>query len=97
MPYIVQEKRDKVDQSIRALVEALQQLSPSDDFDEGLTNYTITRLITGLLKTPKYSKINKAIGVLECVKAEFYRRLAGPYEDGAVERNGDIPEYKGKG
>lgn len=32
------------------------------------------------------------MGVLECVKQEYYRRVAIPYEDQAKERNGDVYE-----
>jgi hypothetical protein len=37
-----------------------------------------------------YKSINDVIGVLECVKQEFYRRIAVPYEDKKIEQNGDI-------
>ena len=29
-------------------------------------------------------------GMLECVVLEFYRRKLGPYEDSAIQKNGDI-------
>jgi hypothetical protein len=32
------------------------------------------------------------MGVLECVKQEYYRRVASLYEDQAKERNGDVYE-----
>jgi hypothetical protein len=41
----------------------------------------------------RYKWINRAVGVLDCLKFEFYRRLAAPYEDKAVARNGDLPCY----
>lgn len=70
----------------------------SDDKDalDGILNYTITRLLDcyDLSGDPRYKKINSAVGVLECVKQEFYRRLAGPYEDTAIEKNGDINIYE---
>ena len=31
--------------------------------------------------------------MLECVKQEFYRRLASPYEDECISKNGDIDVY----
>lgn len=31
-----------------------------------------------------------AITAVECAKLEFYRRHVGPYEDGAIARNGDV-------
>ena len=34
--------------------------------------------------------INKIMGILECVKSEFCRRHAAPYEDLKIKENGDI-------
>lgn len=39
-----------------------------------------------------YTSLNEVIGVLECAKLEFYRRIAAPYEDHKCEVNGDIYE-----
>jgi len=30
------------------------------------------------------------MGVLECIKQEFYRRAVAPYEDKKKEENGDV-------
>lgn len=30
------------------------------------------------------------VGALRCCELEIYRRLAGPYEDKAIEKNGDV-------
>jgi hypothetical protein len=37
-----------------------------------------------------YSIINDIVGVLECAKMEFYRRVAVPYEDKKRTENGDV-------
>lgn len=37
-----------------------------------------------------YSAINDVVGVLECVKQEFYRRMAAQYEDKKIKENGDV-------
>ena len=37
-----------------------------------------------------YAACNTVIGALECAKLELYRRIIGPYEDKAIEKNGDI-------
>ena len=37
-----------------------------------------------------YHAYNEIIGVLECVKQEFYRRMVAPYEDKKCEENGDV-------
>lgn len=88
MPYIKQEFRPDLDPHI----EALGRLVQSD----GEMNYVISRLVSrryGALEW-SYDMIARAVGALECVKLEFYRRLAGPYEDKAIVRNGDIAEYQ---
>ena len=58
----------------------------------GDLNYTITMLMIDFWKEngSRYAQINEIIGALECAKLEFYRRLAGPYENKAAERNGDV-------
>ena len=96
MPYISQDGREKLDPAIDALIEKLGLWH--EDYKEGVMNYTITRLLSEMPSYPgtwRYKYINRAIGVLECVKQEFYRRLAGPYEDNAILKNGDIPCYGG--
>lgn len=68
----------------------------------GQLNYLITSLCNAYLKQrntdetygfigPSYGAINDIIGVLECAKLEYYRRMAAPYEDKKVLDNGDIP------
>jgi hypothetical protein len=47
-------------------------------------------------KTLNYSDYNEIIGVLECAKMEFYRRLAAPYEDSKIIVNGDVFEKENK-
>lgn len=55
----------------------------------GEINYLITQL---LIETqPKtYRDYNNLIGVLECVKLEFYRRMVAKYEDEKIDQNGDV-------
>lgn len=40
----------------------------------------------------KYKHINDVLGVLGAVTAEFYRRVAAPYEDLKIRDNGDVIE-----
>lgn len=96
MPYIKQGQRETLDRSISELSEILSK-NFAEDAIEGALNYTITNLIASITATEgnwRYKFINRAVGVLECVKLEFYRRLAGPYEDKAIEKNGDIKMYE---
>jgi hypothetical protein len=59
----------------------------------GELNFVITTAITDYLATkPKlnYQAINDVLGALEGAKQEFYRRVAVPYENDAIARNGDV-------
>jgi len=97
MPYISKNARDNVDRTITCLIGDIQDVEKIGDGNlEGVVNYTLSRICNEVLigDEPRYSKINAVIGVLEAVKLEFYRRLAGPYEDGAIEKNGDLNCYK---
>ena len=88
MPYIHQDVRDCLDPFINELQAELGD-------HEGDLNYAITRLVTAYFKKePRYQTIARITGVLDNVKAEFYRRIAGPYEDRALDRNGDVPEFE---
>jgi hypothetical protein len=89
MPYINYDDRLKIDCLIDALIDHLE----SDD--PGAMNYAVTRLLCGacrINKEPRYRSINQAVGVLECVKLEMYRRLSR-YEDDKIVENGDVREY----
>lgn len=96
MPYITKENREKLDGEIDSLILKLESFT--DDEIEGALNYTISRLVSQLVTRDKwdgfrYKNINRIMGVLECVKSEFYRRAASDYEDLAIQKNGDMREY----
>ena len=96
MPYIKQTQRDILIPQIANLVDTLRDNFEEDEI-EGALNYTVSRVVAGTLQQSegqwRYYLINRALGVLEAVKLEFYRRVAGPYENKAVYKNGDINEY----
>jgi hypothetical protein len=60
--------------------------------DAGELNYLITKLCDSFLRTKgrRYNHVNTVIGVLECAKQEFYRRVASVYEDEKLQENGDV-------
>lgn len=98
MPYIIEALREDLEHPLSMLKYEINKLSLSRDGQDavdGMLNYVITSLLDtyDLRGHPRYKNINSAIGVLECVKLELYRRLAGPYEDRAIAKNGDIPMY----
>jgi hypothetical protein len=90
MPYIKQEDRKKFDGHIEDIVDALSdhgfaQATP------GNVNYVISNIIWKLFKQNRsYTHGNNLIGVLECVKQEYYRRQLAEYEDEKIKENGDI-------
>ena len=87
MPYIKKQDRSKF--------SALLGLNPKTP---GELNYVITMLCHQYLKdtsngdkySARYQQHNDVIGVLECAKQEFYRRMTGPYEDVVIDLNGDL-------
>ena len=87
MPYIKAEKRGLYNGHIEQLVNIFEQ-QPLMEVDGDL-NYVVTSIFKKLY-TPKYFNYNRAIGVLEAIKQEFYRRVVAPYEDIKIEENGDV-------
>lgn len=86
MPYISSESRDK----FRPAFNELEFFDTS-----GELNYLIVGLIKEYLFNSSggnysYKELNDVLGVLECVKQEFYRRVVAPYEDKKIEENGDV-------
>jgi hypothetical protein len=87
MPYITQEERPQYEELIKEITDLLKE-KPVDSVD-GHINYIVTRIIKEVYPL-RYFHINRAMGVLECIKQEFYRRVAAPYEDVKIEQNGDV-------
>lgn len=81
MPYIKDARRDE-----------LSYAGPYGMTCPGELNYKITMLLIDYLNTHdlKYQTINDIMGALEGAKAEFYRRVAAPYEDKKIVENGDV-------
>ena len=57
--------------------------------DIGVINHIITKILIGTYPH-NYEQLNAIIGVMECTKLEFYRRVVVPYEDRKMEENGDV-------
>lgn len=86
MPYIDRRARPHWDEMIDVFEEGLIE-TPGD------LNYIITRICKIYERhhdSPAYTVKNAIIGVLECAKLEFYRRLVVPYEDTKINQNGDV-------
>ena len=82
MPYIKEEQRQEI----------MDGRMPAD---AGELNYFLTMCLLNYITehtkdAPNYAMYNEVIGVLECLKLEFYRRAVAPYEDVKSESNGDV-------
>jgi len=80
MPYIKKEDREKFALSLGTI------------HNPGELNYLITQLLVKYQKNKglSYQTINDIIGVLECAKQEYYRRVATPYEHLKIKEHGDV-------
>lgn len=80
MPYIPQERRDALDLANDVMLSS------------GELNYLISKLCKEYVRMfgMSYKTLNEVIGVLECAKTEFYRRVVEPYENKKIVDNGDI-------
>lgn len=87
MPYIKQAARAQFEEPLKLLMEKLDN-TVQEDVD-GCLNYVITRLLHHVYPI-KYFYLNRAIGVLECAKLEYYRAVAAPYEDIKRKENGEV-------
>jgi hypothetical protein len=83
MPYIKQEDRERFDKWLKGIC-------PPDT--PGELNYILTKICHLYLdrSLASYQYHNDVIGVLECAKQEFYRRMTVPYEDKKIQENGDV-------
>lgn len=88
MPYIDETDRLHLRrESKRRVIDSIGQLPAGP----GELNYMITIIIKQYLGgSPNYTRINEAIGALECAKLELYRRIAVPYEEEKIKENGDV-------
>jgi hypothetical protein len=93
MPYIKQEKREDYEQEIQKIVKKLVNSDDGYNSAKGELNYIIYSIVLRYLdeKGMRYHRINDFVGgVLSCCQQELYRRLAAPYEDEAIKKNGDV-------
>lgn len=81
MPYIENRKRKRLDEYIEKLPKGLSK---------GQSNYLISKIVDKLYGLGGYSTFCDAIGTLECIKMEFYRRIVSTYEDYKKDISGDV-------
>jgi len=100
MPYIPQKDRKRLDPMIDQLAEKINALSRDYEYEAafaGLLNYACTRLTLKIIHLRfgkiRYWIIAAVTGVFKNASDEFYRRLAAPYEDKQIAKNGDVDFY----
>jgi hypothetical protein len=86
MPYITVDKREEISP---AVMELMTKLESKGDY-----NYAISLLIHTYIqrKGLKYEHLNDAVGILECAKQEFIRKVVSPYEDKKIKENGPVSD-----
>ena len=94
MPYIKQERRKELDPIIDALAKELMWYDSTLDkvhVNYGDINYVVSKVFKKIFEAnSKYDTVNSLVGVLECIKMEYYSQQARPYEDLKIKENGDI-------
>jgi uncharacterized membrane protein YjfL (UPF0719 family) len=101
MPYIKQEYRAALDPTIGELAGRIVELArsiPDETGFAGLLNYACTSLAMQVLEARfgriRYGTIATVTGVFKNIADEFYRRVAAPYEDRQIAKNGDVAAYE---
>jgi uncharacterized protein DUF6899 len=88
VPYILKERREVIDSGMEVLADEMKRLG----WNAGDVNYAMTRLALEFVRRhgKSYQTLNAVMGIFECAKAEMYRRLVAPYEEGKCYANGDV-------
>jgi hypothetical protein len=87
MPYIKQALRDNLDVEIQEVIDKIEEMDVESK--NGIVVYALYKIVKELY-WHSFDEISDGIKVLECAKLEFYRKVLAPYEDIAIDRNGDI-------
>jgi len=94
MPYIPKPERARYDGCINDMVELLVDKLPGENGKRcipGNLNYVISSIVWKIFnKSKSYTHGNELMGVLCCIKEEFYRRQLAIYEDLKLKENDDI-------
>jgi hypothetical protein len=101
MPYVKPDHRMTLDPAIRELATRIADVArtlPEETGFAGLLNYACTSLAMEVIEARfgrlRYGAIATVTGVLKNVADEFYRRVAAPYEDAQIDKNGDVALYR---
>ena len=85
MPYIKVDDRER-------FKDVIEEVVATEIETPGELNYLITCICQIYQNNvgQSYATHNEIVGVLECVKQEWYRRQTVPYENKKMEENGDV-------
>lgn len=88
MPYITNDDKKLWQPGLDTLHQTISEYGVAS----GDLNYIISMLCNSYIERNGqcYTHLNEVIGVLECAKQEYYRRVIAPYEDIKIIDNGDI-------
>jgi hypothetical protein len=96
MPYIKQQDRKKFTISSKELpsnqgIDTLEHIANVSE-NAGDLNFAITKILKQYIKKKGicYANHNEIIGMLDCCKAEWYRKEVVPYEDFKENENGSV-------
>lgn len=92
MPYIRPERRIELDAVLGPIKYHI-----SNNPKPGELNYIITSLVQSYYAvwSRGYADFNDILGILECAKFEFYRKVIAPYEEKKCRENGDVYPLSG--
>lgn len=82
MPYIKEERRAE----LQGILTAMKEAGVCADGD---LNYILYKYCKDEVE-PSYNNLKNYCGELRQCATEIERRLLGPYEDSAMQRNGDV-------
>ena len=95
MPYIKENYRKELQESIDQLAQKIQSIHQNhpEQTRDGLLNFAVTELLNEVFPDARYTDFNELIGFLECCKLEYYRKKIAPYEDLKEQENGSVRNF----
>ena len=89
MPYIKKQDRKKFDKHINSLIKEIKKSKVENQ--DGQVDYIITKILKEIYsKNKTFFNLNRAVGVLNSVMLEFYRRVVAPYKNKKIKQHGDV-------
>ncbi len=94
MPYIKQANKLLLNDAINNINDIVLEHGANSGIVNFIINQITSSILTNYGSHLEYQTIQDIIGVFECAKLEFYRRVAARYEDRKINENGDISSYQ---